>query len=353
MEFRGSWLCPTPVERERLLEMEKKIGTSRAVMFVAVAIGLFLAIPWYGPLTLLPLAWVVVSYPLLRPWVARSARPEFPLMAAVLNAQVTIGIAISVTGGPHSPALPFLMLAIVTVSARFSQRGVIVGASASVAVLLAATVGVAPSQYLADPALVNACVVTVIGLAAGLFALQRDAVRQRTHAVLDPLTGLLNRKALLDRFDQVAQHAAAANGHVALIAGDLDEFKRINDEHGHECGDRVLVELADLLRDTLRAFDLICRLGGEEFVMVLPGATVDDACRVAEGVRAAVAAARPAGLELTISLGVAAAQGTGVQFETMRREADLELYRAKHEGRNRVCPGTRSASSRADPGLVH
>lgn len=338
MDSPGTWLCPTAVDRERLLDMEPRITKTRKVMFASVAVGLLSAIPWFGAFTLLPLAWVVISYPLLRPWVARSSRPEYPVMVAVLNAQVTVGIAIALTGGPQSPALPFLLLAIVTVSARFSSRGVIAGVVLTVVVLVGSTVGVDPAGYAADPTLVNGCLVALIGLAAGSHALMHAELRQRTQAILDPLTGLLNRKALMDRFAELSEQAALTDESVALVACDLDNFKAINDQYGHERGDAVLKDTAYVMRRSLRSFELVYRMGGEEFLIVLPGADETIACQLAETVREAIEAASPGGLPLTVSIGVAAARGTDVIFETLFREADDALYHAKRDGRNRVHP---------------
>lgn len=336
MESSGTWLCPTAVDRERLLDMEPRIDRTRRVMFASLAVGLFSSIPWFGWFTLLPLAWIAISYPLLRPLVARSARPEYPIMAAVLNAQVTVGIAIAFTGGPNSPALPFLLLAIVTVSARFSSRGVFAGIVLTTLVMIGSTVAVDPTGYVNDPTLVTACFVSLIGLGAGSYTLMHSEMRQRTRAVLDPLTGLLNRRALMDRFAELAEQAALTGESVALIACDLDHFKEVNDEHGHERGDAVLKDVAYVIRRSLRSFELVYRMGGEEFLIVLPGADVAVASALAETVRAAVAGANPGGLQVTISLGVAAAQGPDVVFETLCRESDEALYRAKGDGRNRV-----------------
>jgi diguanylate cyclase (GGDEF)-like protein len=336
MDARGTWLCPTDVDRERLLDMEPRIDKTRRVMFACLGVGLLSAIPWLGWFTLAPLAWVVASYPLLRPWITRSSRPEYPIMVTVLNAQLTVGIAIAFTGGPQSPALPFLLLAIVTVSARFSSRGVFTGIVLTTLVMLGSTVGVDPGGYADDPTLVNACLVALIGLGAGSYTLMHSDMRQRTRAVLDPLTGLLNRRALLDRFAELAEQAALTDESVALVACDLDHFKAVNDEHGHERGDAVLKDTAYVIRRSLRSFELVYRMGGEEFLIVLPGADAAVASTLAETVRAAVEEASPGGLPVTISMGVAAAQGSDLVFETLCRESDEALYRAKGAGRNRV-----------------
>jgi diguanylate cyclase (GGDEF)-like protein len=277
-----------------------------------------------------------VFYGLLTPWIARSARPEYPVALSVVHAQVMLGIAVALTGGPRSPALPFLLLAVVLLPARFTARGVIAGVALTVFVILASTVGVDPSGYIDDPTYVNAALASLGGLASVSYVLMRSERQQRSDAILDPLTGLLNRKALMDRFAEVAEQAALTGGWVSLIACDLDHFKAINDEHGHERGDAVLKEAAYVIRRNLRSFELVYRMGGEEFLIVLPGATLEDARPLVERARLAIEEARPGGLPITVSMGVAAAEGAHVVFEPLFRRADEALYRAKREGRDRV-----------------
>jgi diguanylate cyclase (GGDEF)-like protein len=336
MDASGSWLCPTAFDRERLVDMEAKLGRARALMFGCLGLGLLSGIPWFGWWILLLLAWVVVFYRLLTPWIARSARPEYPVALSVVHAQVMLGIAVALTGGPRSPALPFLLLAVVLLPARFTARGVIAGVVLTAVVILASTVGVDPSGYADDPTYVNAALASLGGLASVSYVLMRSEHQQRSDAILDPLTGLLNRKALMDRFAEVAEQAALTGGWVSLIACDLDHFKAINDEHGHERGDAVLKEAAYVIRRNLRSFELVYRMGGEEFLIVLPGATLEDARPLAERARMAVEEGRPGGLPVTVSMGVAAAQGSELEFEPLFRRADEALYRAKREGRNRV-----------------
>ncbi|HEX4806859.1 MAG TPA: GGDEF domain-containing protein [Conexibacter sp.] len=336
MDARGTWLCPTPFERERLLDMEPRIATARTLAFLAAGVGLLTAAPWYGWWIVLPLAWIVLShFLLLRPLIERSQLPEWPIAATVVNAQATIGVAIALTGGPHSPAQPLLLFSVVSVAARFCGRGVLAATGFTAAVLLASTIGVDPDGYARNPAFVNASFVCLIGLAAACHALMRSDIRQRADAILDPLTGVLNRKALTDRFAELAQQAALSGEPIALVMCDVDQFKAVNDAHGHERGDAVLKELAYVIRRNLRSFELVYRLGGDEFLIVLPGATAATAAELAEGVRAALEAARPGGLDVTISVGVASSRGN-VAFEPLFRDADNALYRAKHEGRNRV-----------------
>ena len=164
----------------------------------------------------------------------------------------------------------------------------------------------------------------------------RAEIKQRSDAVLDPLTGLLNRKALAVRFAEIAQQAALTGAPICLIACDLDHFKRVNDDHGHTRGDAVLKDAAYVMRKQLRSFELIYRLGGEEFLIVLPGVAVDEGRAIAERVRAGIEDARPAGLGVTTSFGVAGSDGGAALFEPLFAAADAALTRPSATGRNRV-----------------
>ena len=164
----------------------------------------------------------------------------------------------------------------------------------------------------------------------------RSDVDHRTEAVIDGLTGMLNRRALDQRLRELTAQAQIASQPVAVIAGDIDHFKRVNDEHGHAAGDAVLVEIAYRLRKALRAYDLAYRVGGEEFLVVLPGADVSAAAELAEQLRAAVAADPAAGVWVTMSFGIAGSAGPGLDRERLLDEADTALYAAKAYGRDRV-----------------
>jgi diguanylate cyclase (GGDEF)-like protein len=336
MSERGTWLCPTALHRMRLLDMEAKLARPRAVMYGALALVFVVSIPWLGWVPFLPLVGSVVGYSLLRPRIATSARPEYVVAATVVNAQVLIGVGIALTGGADSPAIPFILLPLVTLPARFSTRGVYAGLAVTVATLLASTVGADTAGFLDQPTYVLSGLATAGGLTAFAQFLMNAEMKQRSDAVLDPLTGLLNRKSLIDRFQEIAEQAAVTDAWVCVLACDLDHFKDVNDAHGHERGDQALRDAAYLLRKQLRSFELLYRLGGEEFLAVLPGLTLGEGRDVAERARAALEAARPAGLTLTASMGVAAARGAEVSYDTLFRSADAALYEAKRHGRNRV-----------------
>ena len=124
---------------------------------------------------------------------------------------------------------------------------------------------------------------------------------------------------------------------IGLIIADLDHFKAVNDTHGHAVGDAVLHDIAYTLRKRLRAFDLAYRLGGEEFLVLLPGANAGQAAVLAESLRETIAATRHGGLPVTMSFGVSASSPRSFDYEHVFEAADEALYAAKTAGRDRVC----------------
>jgi diguanylate cyclase (GGDEF)-like protein len=189
------------------------------------------------------------------------------------------------------------------------------------------------------PQFVIAPVALLVAVAVLSTALMRSDIDHRTESVIDGLTGMLNRRALTTRVAELAAQARVTGEPIGLVIGDLDHFKRINDEHGHAAGDAVLVDVAYTLRKELRAFDLAYRLGGEEFLVVLPGATLAEAASVAERLRSAVAGHAAGGHDVTMSFGVASSGGGGFDHEAVLQAADEALYDAKRAGRDRVSVG--------------
>nr|WP_269089901.1 GGDEF domain-containing protein [Aquabacterium fontiphilum] len=161
----------------------------------------------------------------------------------------------------------------------------------------------------------------------------------RLQACTDPLTQLRNRRFAME----VAQHEAAVfergGRPLALLLCDIDHFKRINDQHGHDAGDAVLRAVAQALREGVREIDHVARWGGEEFLVLLPGTEVAEAEQVADRLREAVqrleAGPRAGALAVTMTFGVSVLRpGEGVEQALAR--ADQALYRGKEAGRNRV-----------------
>jgi diguanylate cyclase (GGDEF)-like protein len=175
-----------------------------------------------------------------------------------------------------------------------------------------------------------------------------DALNER--ASTDALTGLANRRALEARLSAVASHFDRYGRPFALLILDVDHFKRFNDTWGHEAGDLVLQHVAELLRATVREVDLPARLGGEEFVVLLPETPLAEALEAAERVRRRIESnavlwnGRP--LSVTASFGVAACPDSGVPPAELLAAADSALYASKESGRNRVSASTVGAQAR-------
>lgn len=177
-----------------------------------------------------------------------------------------------------------------------------------------------------------------IGLATANIRL-REALKSQS--IRDPLTGLYNRRFMEEWLDRELRRAERLGQPLSVLALDLDHFKQFNDTFGHEGGDLVLREVGALLKGLVRASDVVCRVGGEELVVLLPDTTLSAALQVAEHVRAAVAKlavllrGRPLGA-VTVSIGVAEYSRHGPGAQALLAAADGALYEAKHAGRNRV-----------------
>ena len=331
-----SWLCPTPSHRERFLDMQSRLHKARAITAIG-ALALTLAVAHEGgtAILVLGLATMLITSGGVYGLQGR-ARPElWVFVTTVLTIQATVSIAAVLTGGPRSALPAALALPVVMVAARFSNRGIAVGAPISVVLLFAVTFGVDPGYVLDHPQSVAVPLTLIVAAAAYLGPLVASDVRHRADSTLDALTGLLNRRALPSRFEEVAQQAALAGQPVSVVLADIDHFKQVNDGFGHAAGDAVLRDVADALRSNLRTFELLYRIGGEEFLLLLPGADAASATALAEALRGAVADARPGGFELTCSFGIATAEGA-IALEPLLAAADSALYAAKRGGRDQV-----------------
>jgi diguanylate cyclase (GGDEF)-like protein len=176
----------------------------------------------------------------------------------------------------------------------------------------------------------------VAAVSRTLAARYADLVARLTaESRVDPLTGLLNRRGFDERFGAELSRSRREARPVAVVAVDIDHFKRVNDAHGHDAGDRALAWLASTLGEQTRGADITARVGGEEFLIVLPNTDAHRARDFAERLRSAVAtrAAAETPTPLTVSVGVAASPAP---TPTLLEAADQALYRAKREGRDRV-----------------
>jgi diguanylate cyclase (GGDEF)-like protein len=166
----------------------------------------------------------------------------------------------------------------------------------------------------------------------------------RTQSIRDQLTGLYNRRHMEESLERELRRASRSGRAIGIVLVDIDHFKRVNDTHGHEAGDKLLKAVGQFLQSRMREEDLACRYGGEEFVFVLPEASLDATSQRAERLREEVKGLRVQhrGRDLepvSISLGVAVFPEHGTTGASLLRSADHALYRAKAEGRDRLVVG--------------
>lgn len=185
--------------------------------------------------------------------------------------------------------------------------------------------------------LIGVCYFLTFRLVTKLDEAQMHLKRQ---AATDELTGLKNRRRIMSRLDEEYQRSCRLDEPLCLIVLDIDHFKRINDSHGHPFGDLVLKTVAERMQETLRKYDIVGRIGGEEFLIIAPGTTVHDAVVLAERVRSAIGddviSDGAIQVNITASAGIAIAEEPDDTVDSLLKRADNALYKAKREGRNRV-----------------
>jgi diguanylate cyclase (GGDEF)-like protein len=327
------------MDRERMLDMERRIRPVRASAMGVLALGLIACGPWLGWWTLAPLAFAALGFVIVDPRLETAERPEYWLFAAWAMTEIAIAVSVALSGGPRTATMAWFAIPVVTLSSRFSLRGVVAGVSFTLALLITVAFTTASHQVMHDPTLFVAPLTLVVAVAMLSTALMRSDLEHRSEAVIDPLTGMLNRNALASRVAELAQQSQVSGEPIGLLLADLDHFKQVNDSLGHAIGDAVLKDVAYVLRKQLRAFDLAYRLGGEEFLVLLPGADAVQTHALAEQLREAVSARSVGGgVEVTLSLGVSASRrGEVFDYAAVFAEADAALYEAKRAGRDRVC----------------
>ncbi|MAH94321.1 MAG: hypothetical protein CME99_14270 [Hyphomonas sp.] len=161
-------------------------------------------------------------------------------------------------------------------------------------------------------------------------------------SVIDQLTGLYNRRYMNNQLEQLLQRSKMGGRPVSVMMADIDHFKSVNDTYGHDAGDEVLQEVAKRLKTNSRVMDVVCRPGGEEFMVIMPETPGGLACAAAERIRLAVAASPfkiyggAKEITITLSAGVSTVNGPSDTIADLTKRADTALYQAKSAGRNRV-----------------
>jgi diguanylate cyclase (GGDEF)-like protein len=170
---------------------------------------------------------------------------------------------------------------------------------------------------------------------AALLDVAQALRREQRAAITDSLTGLLNRRGFDERLHEEIARAQRTGRPLSIVLIDCDDLKRINDERGHEHGDAALQGMSRMLRESKRLSDIAGRLGGDEFGLILPDSDAASATVVAERLRATIHALADEGMP-TASFGIATFPEDGVTNAALMRTADRALYRAKHEGKDRL-----------------
>jgi diguanylate cyclase (GGDEF)-like protein len=265
--------------------------------------------------------------------------PNWAYQATLLSATLTISFGLYLTHEPTTGTQMLYLWVPLYAFYFFSRTEAITHT-----VLMAAAYAVVLIEQSGGVGDVTNWVLTVGGVAvAGLLV---EGLRRRTDllmrhleqvALTDPLTGLLNRRGFEREVEREFERARRMGGPVSIVLGDLDYFKDVNDRMGHFVGDERLEETAALLSEGVRAIDVVARLGGEEFALIVSGAEAAAAARGAERLRRGIEDAFGSeAVPLTISFGAASFPENGGTPAEILRSADAALYRAKAAGRNRV-----------------
>lgn len=337
-EPRPSWICRDAFERARFADLHARLTRVNTRVLAVVAVLIALALPTIGdPAALLPSVTGILLFGLVQRRSSAFERPELWVFSALLGAELMIVSALVLYGHANSAAMTLMAWPVAGVAGRFHDRALILGTGF-------AMVLVSGSILLSDPAAVRDDPLSLTLALAALFAVSvvaaahRDSdIANRGAAILDPLTGMLNRHALATRTAEIEHQSRLTYEPVGIIVADVDHFKHVNDTHGHGAGDAVLRAVAYVLRRELRAYDLAYRLGGEEFVVLVLGAQAGSSADIAERLRTAVEREACSGIRVTMSFGVAATRrGEEFAWTDLFARADAALYDAKAAGRNRV-----------------
>jgi diguanylate cyclase (GGDEF)-like protein len=263
--------------------------------------------------------------------IRRRRRPPLPYIFMAIPAAFAIGLALKTQG-----VIGIFWCYPLVLGFYFVLRRRIAN-YCSFAFLVGATLGI--HHWIGDEPAVRfflslALTIIIINIVLNIIAdLQRRLVEQ---AITDPLTGAYNRRHMQMRLEEAIERHRRTGAPASLLLCDIDHFKRINDAFGHEAGDNVLKELVQLIGERLRKGDLLFRLGGEEFLVLLHDTPVAAAVKVAEAMRATIAQSHfPVSSAVTVSFGVTGLEASDSPDSWVGR-ADRAMYLAKKAGRNRV-----------------
>jgi diguanylate cyclase (GGDEF)-like protein len=331
-----SWLCPTEQDRGRIVDANARVRMIRKVGSSAVGVALVACAPWLGWWTLILFSLSALNFLSVDRRMARSEHPERVSMRAILVTEALIASGVVLSGGPHSPALMWLVLPAGMVAARFRPQVVLVGMAVTVAVILAVTFGVDFHATLHDPVPVITTLALLVASVSIVWAIEAGELHQRGEATLDPLTGLANRRQLSEDLASVWRKATPEHP-VRLITFDLDGFKAYNDTFGHPGGDSLLRRLAQSFKAAVGDYGRAYRLGGDEFCALLWGDCGEQ--MVSSCLQALSAEGK--GFSIRSSFGSVMAPAETVDPDHALQLADKRMYSYKDSGRASASSQTR------------
>ncbi|MBJ7332344.1 MAG: GGDEF domain-containing protein [Solirubrobacteraceae bacterium] len=356
MSLLSRFICRDEEERAWLLDMHARlVPVSWAA--IAVVTVLMTACIQYVELTSFPAMSAGIAALIIGDLVTRRTRRLEPLVICWFIAVTGIGLSVLLTalkipldGSTIAVGMTILLWPLALACGGFPSRVVVAcTAYACLWLVVPALVFWLPAMA-AHPTLLVTPLATMITVPIITSAVRQASVEHRAAAVVDPLTGMLNRAALTSRAAELEHQSELTGEGVGVLVMDLDHFKAVNDTHGHAAGDLVLQEIAYRLRKQLSAFEMSYRLGGEEFLVLLPGATPERAQAIVSRLWASVRSQPIAGLPITASFGVAVSPaGDTFDFDETFRAADAALYEAKAAGRDRIAVGELAPDGSAAP----
>ncbi|ABI73063.1 GGDEF domain-containing protein [Shewanella frigidimarina] len=327
-------------------ELEYRRTVLKAVLIVIiVAGGIFVVNNWFNDFKLYAMVELAVVCLCIGILFIHKATPNLTLWCLVFLFALYSVILIGIYSASFNSGL-FTWLFIIPVLS-YLLLGIKLG-TLYTCVYMIGGVGILVNALLLDIATIYPITIANIVLClAAIWALSFSYEYKRAEAVerlqkmasLDPLTGLNNRLLLDSIFDMLCESLPEQHQSVSVLILDLDHFKRINDQYGHDVGDKVLVEVSRIINSVRRQNDWAFRLGGEEFCMLIPDSNLQQAGQIAERLRKAVELVTVidgSELNLSISIGVSRWPEDGAHFSQIYKTADARLYQAKTLGRNKV-----------------
>ncbi len=340
---RYSWICPDAASRARFLTMHERMfpvaqrtGVLLAILIIPGLVGA--PHPW---LALGTIAVGLAQYGVTQIKVPRLARPEVWVAVSFSIMQLLVMFGVVFAGRVDDGGMVLLVWACVGVASRLPTRAVVPLTAWSIVLYLAAWLLTDPQRLISDPALATVGIGILITCSAIVTTLRNSDSANHAASIIDQLTGLFNRGAFERRIQELERADAPLAEPIGVVLLDIDHFKGVNDELGHDRGDDVLRSVAETLAAHVREGDELYRLGGEEFIVLLPATAERAAAEAAERLLASVRSARHAGVDVTISAGVAASPaGASFSWRHAYHDADTALYAAKEGGRDQVRTAT-------------